>query len=590
MSGPSDPTDLAAREIHETLSRHAGARRRIGGEAVSSAASMAARRARWLGGGTGNLARGAVEGAARAAADIGGETVGFVRDAVIGVVEGTSQVVNITTPAIREVVVGAVRGANRVDADVTVASQDAVDGAIVSAASVGIDSAEAAVAAVDGAVEAVVESGGELRDAARASIGGVISGVSTAGGDVAAAVRGSAVTLVSHAAMEDGSGNQAAQVAGDVVATVLAESIGSADPDDELAELVSAAALGAVNTAYLAGPSHGNRVREEVLLQIRHPGLNLSPELRRQLAGVSENLSRELPRVHGAWRWSAVALGVRFLLRAGASDQAASLAFFTVLSFFPLMALAVIVFGIFGDPSAVRPIFQDLVTYYLPASSDIVDGAVAGLLANSTPLGFIALGGLIISANGLFMAANRSVNRVFGVASHKTLRGNLLEALTSGGLGIALMVSVGGSAFVQVALGLADGNPHSDGDTSHVIHLALGIAAAIVPAAVTGLAFTVLYHNLPDLEVDWKDAAFGGVIALLLFEAGKHLFFWVSGLAAHRVVVYGPVASTIVLLMWTYLAGLVFLYGAGLVRAAGVLRPKPFAPTPDPLKSDREEN
>ena len=132
-------------------------------------------------------------------------------------------------------------------------------------------------------------------------------------------------------------------------------------------------------------------------------------------------LSNELPRVRGAWRWSAVVLAVRLLLRAGAGDQAASLAYFTVLSFFPLMALMVIVVALFADPSAIRPVLQDLAAYYLPASSNVIGQAVEGLLGNSAPLGLIALAGLVFAGNGLFMAANRSVNRVFGVERHLTL-------------------------------------------------------------------------------------------------------------------------------------------------------------------------
>ena len=52
----------------------------------------------------------------------------------------------------------------------------------------------------------------------------------------------------------------------------------------------------------------------------------------------------------------------------------------------------------------------------------------------------------------------------------------------------------------------------------------LGLLLTASPAIVTGIIFAVLYHNLPRTPVEWKDAAFGGLIALLLFETGKHLF------------------------------------------------------------------
>ena len=582
MEQPVDPAELAARQVRDHLSQTADHHPRLTGEAVRAAAHRAASGARWVGGGIGHLARGTAEGAVRAAGEIGGETTGFVRDAVIGVVEGTGQVVRVTAPAIREVAAGAVRGAHLASADVAAASQDAVEGAIVGAASVGIGSSAAASAAVDGAVEAVVEAGGNLGDAARATIGGVISGVSATGGDVAAAVRDSASRLVDHAANEDETGSETAAVAGDVVATVLSEHRGAqARGEEEFARLVSAAALGTVTAAYMMGRSHGDLARAEVVRQVSHPRGHLSPEVQRQLTRVSGRLSTELPRVRGAWRWTAVVRSFRHLLRAGANDQAASLAYFTVLSFFPLMALAIIAAGLAADPAAIRPVLEDLAGYYLPASSSLIRESVDGLLENPAPVGLIALAGLAFSANGLFMAANRSVNRVFGVEQHRTLRGNVAEALLTGSLGIVLLASVGTTAFVQVSLGLSLGGENLPwgGDPSRALLIALAAMAAILPAAVTGLVFIVVYHNLPDAAVEWRDAAFGGVIALVLFETGKHLFFWLSGLAASRVLVYGPVASTVVLLMWAYIAGMVFLYGAGLARAAGELRPSPIALT-----------
>ncbi|MCY4449093.1 MAG: YihY/virulence factor BrkB family protein [Chloroflexi bacterium] len=70
-----------------------------------------------------------------------------------------------------------------------------------------------------------------------------------------------------------------------------------------------------------------------------------------------------------------------------------------------------------------------------------------------------------------------------------------------------------------------------------------------------------------------NDTVFGAVTAIVLFEAGKHLFFWFTALAGQRSVVYGPIASFVLLLMWGYVAGMIFLYGAALTRAAGELRP-----------------
>ena len=49
---------------------------------------------------------------------------------------------------------------------------------------------------------------------------------------------------------------------------------------------------------------------------------------------------------------------------------------------------------------------------------------------------------------------------------------------------------------------------------------------------------TMLYRRLPHVRVEWRDAAFGGIIALILFESGKHLFCWFTGASAQTDIIY----------------------------------------------------
>lgn len=67
--------------------------------------------------------------------------------------------------------------------------------------------------------------------------------------------------------------------------------------------------------------------------------------------------------------------------------------------------------------------------------------------------------------------------------------------------------------------------------------ITLSSVSAILPPIVTGLAFTVMYRNLPHVHIEGRIAAFGGMITVFLFEIGKHLFFWLKGIAAQRSIV-----------------------------------------------------
>ena len=502
---------------------------------------------------------------------MGGETKAFVKDTVIGVFEGTAQVATITAPAVREVVVGAVRRSHRAGADVGEAGREVVEGAIVGAVAAGVDSSDAASAAVEGAVDAVIEAGGDLREAAGASIGGVVSGVAATGGDVPAATRDAAYRLIAHDNVAEQETAQIAAVAGVAVDAAIVEA-GQTGMAAE--EVVTAAAVGAVEAAYGVSRSHGDSVRRSVLRRLIEPRVVVSPEIERRLGEVARGLADELPRGRAAWRGVSLGRGARVLLNAGGIDLAASLAFFTILSLLPLLALVIMGIAVFGDPETIGQSLTKILTYYFPTSVDLIEEAVENLLRGSLAIGLLALVSIVVGANGLFMAANRAVNRIFGMEARGVVQVTLAEVSLATLLVILVLFGVGLTAFLQVAVGFSEGIEETTGIVTSVGLLATGLfISEMLPALSTALIFAFVYSRIPNSHVEWRDATFGAIVAVVLFEVAKHLFFWFTGLAGQRSVVYGPVASVVVLMMWSYVAGLIFLYGAAVTRVAGELRP-----------------
>ena len=255
-------------------------------------------------------------------------------------------------------------------------------------------------------------------------------------------------------------------------------------------------------------------------------------------------------------------------------DLAGSVAYFTVLSFFPIVTLVIMVFAIFTDTDGIREKLTDTIVNYFPASSALLEEAVNHLLGGSLAVGLIALAGIVLSATGLLNALNRAVNRVFGIETRKPV-GTIITQVGVGTIVVVLfMLSVGLSGLCQLAISFGGVLVESFGGTSTGLVLFSGVISVAVAAVLTGTIVTVVLFHLPNTRVEWRDAAVGGIIAVILFEAAKHLFFWFTNIASQRGAVYGPVASVAVLLMWAYIAGMIFLYGAALARSAGKLRPK----------------
>ena len=98
------------------------------------------------------------------------------------------------------------------------------------------------------------------------------------------------------------------------------------------------------------------------------------------------------------------------------------MAYFTIMSFFPLIALVIIVLAFFTDPAVFRTMLTDTLGYYFPVLTDLLGGVIEHPLLGSTAVGVIAGFGLIITAKGLFLAGNRSVNRIFAIQTKSAIR------------------------------------------------------------------------------------------------------------------------------------------------------------------------
>ncbi len=295
--------------------------------------------------------------------------------------------------------------------------------------------------------------------------------------------------------------------------------------------------------------------------------------LKHKQAGIGLRLVSELPREHAAWRGASIIRAARLLIQVGGIDLAGSLAYFTILSLLPAVALFIMAMAVVGDPEDVRGLLTEVLVYYFPTSRGLIQGAVDNLLQGSLAIGLVAFVSLVMGANGLFMAANRSLNRVFEVEVQRVVHRTILQVTVSTVLVVLFLLSVGLSASLHLAVRYSEGIAESTGGFSSVVVLTLSAVSTLLPAFFTMVVFAFVYFRMPNVRVQWRDAVFGAIAAIVLFEAGKHLFFWFTTVASQRNAVYGPIASFVVLLMWGYAAGMIFLYGAALTKAASELRP-----------------
>lgn len=238
----------------------------------------------------------------------------------------------------------------------------------------------------------------------------------------------------------------------------------------------------------------------------------------------------------------------------------AALAFYTLLSFAPLIVLAV-AGAAFVGPQAQASLLEEIGIVIGPeaqrAARAVLESSTshprAGSIASAA--GFAVA---IVGATTVFAQLQASLNFIFGVVAQPSnaMWGWLRRRVISFGVIFAIAFVLVASLLVSALLGwfLPRGG------------LVLDSANQIVSAGVFSILFGLLFRYLPDARIPWHWAWLGGLTTAVLFALGKWAisFYVVRGNVGGA---YGGAASLAVLLVWVYYVGAIFFFGAELTRS-----------------------
>ena len=539
-------------------------------------------RTRRLGRGASRAAADAVSSAIRAADEISGEATVFVRDAVIGVIEGTSGVAKVSRSVVREVAASAVLSSAELGGNARESIKQAVEGAVVGAARAGVRDGRAGAQASEGVAEAVQNLGIDYTDVVSPAIHGVITGVISTSGNLLEATQETANSLVkSGVELDYNAAEVSSIIVGQAIRATRLYDLGTSDA-------VMGAARGCVEAAYDVDRPTGESVRVALLALVDAPLSMLAPPLSRSVSRAIADLTEELRARPQFWRGVALWRAAKLLIRVGGVDSGAALAYYTLLAFFPLTALFVLGFSTFLDPGTVRNIVTQVFIFYFPGAEEFLSQTIDHLYSAQLLASILSLVGIVVGALGLFVAGNRGVNRLFGCPPKK-LYGTTVSTIAVSSLAVVFfMVSIGFTAVFQAGIRLSDRIPIIGAPITVVLLPVASVVSAVVPLLIAGLVFVVVFKHFPNQPVEWSDATFGGLVTVVLFETAKYIFFFVN-LFSQRDLLYGPISSVVLILIWSHVAGMIFLYGAAITKQSSDLRPKTLSHQAEALAAEERE-
>ena len=242
-------------------------------------------------------------------------------------------------------------------------------------------------------------------------------------------------------------------------------------------------------------------------------------------------------------------------------DMAASIAYFTFLSLFPLILGLVSLGGYFLQSDDMQLRVNALIVELLPASAGFVTDITDSLVRIRSAAGITSILTLIWSASKMVGALSRAINLALGQKRNyaiylSSVRNFFLTLVGT----MLILLALAISPLLEI---LADLQLEIIGERwNSIIRVIAGRTAGVL---TTLLLVGFVYGLVPHQRLALSSLAPGMLVAGLLIEAGKYFFTWYVETASDYSAVYGSVSSIIVLLIWLYFGARVLLYGAEII-------------------------
>ena len=259
-------------------------------------------------------------------------------------------------------------------------------------------------------------------------------------------------------------------------------------------------------------------------------------------------------RSHG---WLGVFGGAaRETLKPESAITAAAIAYFSLFSIFPLTLLSITIASFSFGPLMDEQLIVQKLEFIAPALGQLLGENIDEIIQARGSITSVAVVGLIWSASTIFYTLTQTLNDIWNSRRRPAWKRRGLAILfVLAFVGPALLLaSFAGSMLTDLNNWLPDPVIPIGGAISFGVAIFLDVAL-----------FMVLYIMLPHGASGWREILPGAIGAGLLWELAKKAFlFFVSTYISVSNLVYGSVTAIMAFLVWAYLSGMIFLFGAFL--------------------------
>lgn len=238
------------------------------------------------------------------------------------------------------------------------------------------------------------------------------------------------------------------------------------------------------------------------------------------------------------------------------SVLAGGVAFYWMLSLFPVAIAALSVYGLVADPDVVTKMVQQVQGTVPDSVGELLQDQLGSIAESSQgSLTFGLVGSVLFALWSASKGASALIKATNVAFDEKETRGFLrLRAMALLLTLVFLVVMVLSIALIAVVPNLVEGTPF---DT------VFSVLRWPVLAVVALMGLVALYRYAPDRdEPRWRWVSLGAVVATVLWLVGSSLFSLYANNFGNFNETYGTLSAVIVLLLWLSLTAFVILLGA----------------------------
>ncbi len=242
-----------------------------------------------------------------------------------------------------------------------------------------------------------------------------------------------------------------------------------------------------------------------------------------------------------------------------------AVAYYTLLSIVPLLALLLIGLSQIYPTEALLETLNRELQLLIPSGGAALTEHFAGFLQHKQLVGWVGIGILIFFSTMAFTVLENAMSVIFHLRVGSRRRHFLVSAV----IPFLFIVLIGAGllliTFISGALQSMDGTSvtlfgsewNLQGMEGNILYL-LGVGGLV-------LLLTALYLVMPVGKIAMRHALLGGVVAAVLWELTRHLLVWYFSTLSLVNVVYGSLATAVIVLLSFEAAALILLFGAQVI-------------------------